>query len=155
MPEQLGSLAALVGGDLRGDPAIAVADVTHDSRAVDGIGTLFVAMPGARFDGHDFVGNLDPSVPVVVERWLDHPNPQLRVDDSRSVLGTLADAVHGAPSSTLDVVGVTGTNGKTSVTHLLADVLRTAGRLPAVIGTTGVPVARLQDLIGLGGAIDA
>lgn len=138
MPEQLATLSALVGGDLRGDGAIVVDDVTHDSRAVEGPGSLFVAMPGARLDGHGFVGGLDPTVPVVVERWLDHPNPQVRVDDSRGVLGALADAVHGAPSAALDVIGVTGTNGKTSVTHLLADVLRSAGRAPAVIGTTGV-----------------
>ncbi|NND84169.1 MAG: UDP-N-acetylmuramoyl-L-alanyl-D-glutamate--2,6-diaminopimelate ligase [Acidimicrobiia bacterium] len=138
MPEPLGRLAALVAGELRGDATAPISDVVHDSRMVDGPTTLFVAMPGERFDGHDFVGGLDPSIPVVVERWLDHAGPQLLVPDARAVLGVLADAVHGSPSASMDVIGVTGTNGKTSVTHLLADVLRSAGRAAAVIGTTGV-----------------
>jgi UDP-N-acetylmuramoyl-L-alanyl-D-glutamate--2,6-diaminopimelate ligase len=138
MPETLSTLAALVGGELHGDGTVVISDVTHDSRMVEHDATLFVAMPGARFDGHEFVADLGPAAPVVVERWLEHPGPQIRVEDSRAVLGVLADAVHDAPSASMEVIGVTGTNGKTSVTHLLADVLRVAGRTPAVIGTTGV-----------------
>ncbi len=140
MPERLGTLAAFVGAALRGDPDASVDDVTHDSRAVSGTGTLFVALPGARHDGHDFVSSVPPGAPICVERWVNHDGPQILVPDGRAALGILADAVHGRPSAEIDVIGVTGTNGKTSVTHLLADVLGAAGRSPAIVGTTGVVV---------------
>lgn len=139
MPETLGDLARAVGGRVLGSADFYVTDVTHDSREVES-GSLFVAIPGSRVDGHEFIEGLPPGSAACVMTPRDTAVPQLVVADTRLAMGQLANLVHGRPSEHLDVVGVTGTNGKTSVSYLLASILRAAGRRPACIGTTGVVV---------------
>ena len=137
----LGELASLAGGELRGDPAIEISDVSHDSRDA-APGLLFVAVRGFTVDGHDFVAGLEGRVAgAVVEDWVDADVPQVRVGDSRGVLGVLADAVHGHPSAQMAVIGVTGTNGKTTVTYLLESIVRASGRVAGRLGTTGASIA--------------
>jgi UDP-N-acetylmuramoyl-L-alanyl-D-glutamate--2,6-diaminopimelate ligase len=125
--------------DVSGDPAaVDVTGVTHDSRAVTA-GALFCCVPGSVVDGHDFAG---PAVDagataLLVERRLgvDGRAVQVVVGDVRSTMATVAARFWGAPSRAMSVVGVTGTNGKTTVTAMLQAVLSAAGRRCEVIGT--------------------
>src|SRR5207248_18129 len=74
---------------------------------------------------------------LAVERWVDVDLPQVRVPSVRESMGPMSASVFGRPSEGLLMIGVTGTNGKTTSTWLLESILRTAGREPGVIGTTG------------------
>ena len=124
------------------DPLIT--GVTHDSRSV-GPGDLFVAVPGAVADGHDYVERAFASgaAAVVVERDIECRS-RVVVPDARAALPWLAAAVFGDPSHHLPVVGVTGTNGKTTVTHLLEQIVIAAGRTPGVVGTIGARIGRSE-----------
>jgi UDP-N-acetylmuramoyl-L-alanyl-D-glutamate--2,6-diaminopimelate ligase len=119
-----------------GDAGAPVTDVTQDTRAVVP-GALYCCIVGRRVDGHDLaaaaVGAGAGS--LLVERALDVPVPQVRVASARAAVAPIAAAFFGHPASRLPVVGVTGTNGKTTTVHLLAAVLRAAGRPTGVIGT--------------------
>ena len=121
------------------DSPIDVSDVTHDSRAVRP-GALFCCFPGAHRDGHDFAPQAieNGAVALLVERELEMPTPQARVRSVRSVAGPVAARVHGNPSQQVPVLGVTGTNGKTTTTFLLEAIFIEAGRHPALVGTAGV-----------------
>ncbi|HSA60525.1 MAG TPA: UDP-N-acetylmuramoyl-L-alanyl-D-glutamate--2,6-diaminopimelate ligase [bacterium] len=115
-----------------------VRGVTQDSRKVEK-GFLFVAIPGEKLDGHDFVADAvkQGAIAAVVRRNADPQGsvPQFVVADPRAALADLAARFYGEPSLKLRVAGVTGTNGKTSVTYLLESILNVAGRKPAVLGT--------------------
>ncbi len=134
--ERLDRLAAVVSGRLVGDGGVRVVDVTHDSHEA-GQGSLFVAIRGFRTDGHRFVDEAvgAGSPAVVVDRDVDVAVPRIVVADTRRALGPLAAEVHGRPSERLAVVGVTGTNGKTTVTHMLEAIASGTGHLPGMIGT--------------------
>ena len=110
--------------------------VVHDSRVVAS-GDLFCCIPGTTYDGHEFAERAvrAGAVAVIAERTLDLPVPVVIADSVRRVMPHLAAAVEGWPSRNLDLVGVTGTNGKTSVVHLLDAVLERAGRTTATHGT--------------------
>lgn len=139
----LSSLATLVKGQVVGASETLVVDVTHDSRAVES-GSLFVAIRGFSADGHAYIDqaiNSGASAVCVEDQITDCPVPQLIVDNSRSVLGLLAAEVHGRPSGRLRIVGITGTNGKTTVAHLLESIASTAGLVAGRIGTTGASIA--------------
>ena len=147
MPEslRLSEIAARIPGEARlvgADPLIT--GVTHDSREV-GPGDLFVAIPGAMVDGHDYVDRAFAAgaAAVVIERDMEGPS-RIVVTDSRATLPWLAAAAYGDPSHRLPVVGVTGTNGKTTVTHLLERSIMAAGRTPGVIGTIGARIGRVE-----------
>ena len=110
--------------------------VVHDTRAVVD-GALFCCVRGTHVDGHDLApaAVAAGAAALVVDHELPLDVPQLVVDDVRAALGPVADAFWDHPSRHLDVLGVTGTSGKTTVTHLLAAVLSAAGRPCGVIGT--------------------
>jgi UDP-N-acetylmuramoyl-L-alanyl-D-glutamate--2,6-diaminopimelate ligase len=133
---RLVELAARVDATVRGDGSVAVSSVEHDSRHVQP-GALFCCVPGGRVDGHDFAEDAVAAgaVALVVERVLPLDAPQLVVDDVRVAMGPIAAAVAGDPSTHLDVIGVTGTNGKTTVVAVVGHVLEHAGRPTEVIGT--------------------
>ncbi len=118
--------------------SVTVDDVHHDSRDVEP-GGCFVAIRGARVDGHDFAPGAAArgAAALVVERAVEADVPQLVVADTRRALPLLAATVHRHPSSELTVVGVTGTNGKTTVTRMLESIVRAAGLTPGVVGTVG------------------
>lgn len=148
VPTSLRSLAALTGGRLVGplDGAdVAVTDVTHDSRAA-GADVLFACRPGARADGHDFAPDAVArgTTALLVERPLDLAVAQLQVDDVAAQLGAVAAAVQGDPTAAIEVVGVTGTNGKTTCATLLDGVLTAAGRRTGLIGTVVTRIAGVQ-----------
>ena len=121
------------------DSPVDVSDVTHDSRAVRP-GALFCCFPGAHRDGHDFAAQAidNGAVALLVEREVEMPTPQARVRSVRRVAGPVAARVHGNPSHQVPVVGVTGTNGKTTTTFLLETIFTEAGCHPALVGTAGV-----------------
>lgn len=119
------------------DPnSVEVRGVTASTHEVEP-GWLFVCISGQRHDGHDFAAEAVArgAVAVVVERTVAVPVPRVEVNDSRVALGLLAAALQGWPSRHLDVVGVTGTNGKTSTAHLLAHILSSSHRSCQVRGT--------------------
>ena len=122
--------------ELRGDPRTAVASVTHDSRRA-GPGALFCCVPGATADGHDHApaAVAAGAVALLVERILDLPVAQARVPSVRSAMAPAAAAFFGQPSSRMRVLGVTGTNGKTTTTYLLEGIARVAGLRSGVVGT--------------------
>ncbi len=134
----LRSLAGgIEGAELLGDAdGVEVTDVVLDSRSVTA-GALFCCVPGARTDGHDHAAAAvaDGAVALLVERPLDLPVPQLLVPDSRAAMARVAAAFFRHPSRALSVVGVTGTNGKTTTTHLLRNIAEAAGRRAEVLGT--------------------
>ena len=114
--------------------------VTADSRRVQP-GFVFVAMAGGRTHGLDFVPQAlaNGAIAVVTDRadWLENVLV-IRVSDARQALGQLSAAFFGHPSQKLHVVGVTGTNGKTTTTVLIAQLLTSAGLKAAALGTTGI-----------------
>ena len=120
-------------------PDRAVTGITHDSRAVSR-GSIFCAVRGARFDGHEFAATAVEAgaVAIVVDRSLpgiDASVPQIVVDDVRLAMGRLSTAFWGDPSSALELIGITGTNGKTTTAHLIASISRSRGRSTEIIGT--------------------
>lgn len=140
--ESLSDLAAAVGGRVAGDGSVEVTDVTHDSRRVTP-GALYVALRGSNVDGHDYVPEAVSAgaAAVCVETSLEPGIPELVVDDTRSVLGPLAAEVHDHPSMAVDVVGVTGTNGKTTVTHYVDSIARSSGMTTGIVGTIHTLIA--------------
>lgn len=137
--ERLGKLEVPIGG------------LTDDSRQVRR-GSLFVAVKGERVDGHRFVPQAlaaGASALVTQEPWSalsgaagggTVPVPMVRVADSRRALGRLASRFHGEPSSKLTMIGVTGTNGKTTITYLCKAILESVGRRAGLIGTVAYQI---------------
>src|SRR6266850_22412 len=150
-PVTLGEVARTVGGKLSGEERTSVTDVTHDSRQAKQ-GSLFVAVRGELFDAHKFVpqvieqgaagvlSELDPS-----EEWSSLAESQsgrglapaawIKVDDVRRAMALAAAEVHHHPSRELQLVGITGTNGKTTTAYLVASIPEAAGEPVAMTGT--------------------
>jgi len=122
--------ARLEGEDLRPGGLCA------DSRKVKP-GDLFFCLPGHTVDGHDFAAEAVArgAAALVVERRLPLGVPQIVVKDGRLALAVMSDRFYGSPSARVKVIGVTGTNGKTTTTHLIERILQEAGRTCGVIGT--------------------
>jgi len=129
-------VAALEPAEVLGQPSVDVRDLSYDARAVTA-GSLFFAVPGERADGHDFAADAVErgAVALVLERPLDLPVPQVVVRDSRAAMAPAADVFFGEPTRELEVVGVTGTSGKTTTSFLLFAILAAAGRRPGLLGT--------------------
>jgi UDP-N-acetylmuramoyl-L-alanyl-D-glutamate--2,6-diaminopimelate ligase len=107
---------------------IDVVDLTHDSRAVSP-GWAFACVPGAAHDGHDYADAAVEAgaVLLIVDRPLPAAAPQLVVSDVRAAMGFAAAEVHGRPADGLRLVGITGTNGKTTATKLVGAIADAAG----------------------------
>ena len=115
--------------ELLGDgPAVDVTALAFDNRAVRP-GTLFFCVPGFTRDGHDFADDAVErgAVALVVTRPLGLGVPEVRVDDMRAAMARAAARFHGDPTAELAVVGITGTSGKTTTTHLVRHLLESAG----------------------------
>lgn len=122
-----------------GMPADADPDITgvhYDSRTVTA-GGLFVAMRGLVTDGHRFIKDAleRGAVAVICETPATAEGLTVVVEDSRRALAETAAAFYGRPSETLTIVAVTGTNGKTTVTYIIENILKAAGLRTGVIGT--------------------
>src|SRR5581483_2282013 len=119
-----------------GGAPVEIASLAYDSRAVRP-GALFFCVPGERSDGHDHAPDAIArgAVALVVERPLGLGVPELVVSSVRAAMAPLAVRFNGDPSARLRVVGVTGTNGKTTTAFLVAALLGAAGEQCALLGT--------------------
>lgn len=131
-------LEVLPDARLHGDPDLEITGLSYDSRLTTP-GSLFVAIRGFVHDGHDFIGDAyaNGARAVVVEREgePDSPVPWIRVPSSRRALAMLSAQFYGHPSKELRLIGVTGTNGKTTTTHLIRSILMAQGHKVGLIGT--------------------
>jgi UDP-N-acetylmuramoyl-L-alanyl-D-glutamate--2,6-diaminopimelate ligase len=127
--------------DVMGSPAAAAGDpeiaaLAYDNRRV-APGTLFFCVPGFTRDGHDFAADAVArgAAALVVERPLGLGVPEVVVPSVRAAMGPAAARFHGDPTAQLDVVGITGTNGKTTTAFLVRALLEAAGRQCGLLGT--------------------
>ena len=119
---------------LRNDPEII--SIHYRSQEVKP-GGLFVAVIGHRADGHDYIDDAvrNGAAAVIVEKPLARDIPVIEVADTRMALSALADRFFDHPSKALSLIGITGTNGKTTSAYLVESILNAAGRRTGVIGT--------------------
>jgi UDP-N-acetylmuramoyl-L-alanyl-D-glutamate--2,6-diaminopimelate ligase len=122
-----------------------ISSIAYDSRKVEPEG-LFIAMPGHHHDGSRFIGQAIekqvgafvtemPQQQIAEAGFQSHGATAIHVDDSRHVLAWVSDRFYGRPSDQLDLIGITGTNGKTTLTYLLEQIFETAGHSCGVIGS--------------------
>ena len=121
---------------VHGDDAIAITSVDFDSRRVP-VGSLFCCLRGSRSDGHAFAAGARSAgaVALLVDHVIEVDLPQVVVPDTRVAMGRLAASFFQHPARALMLIGVTGTNGKTTTTSLIASILGAAGRSTGMIGT--------------------
>ncbi|OBS09077.1 UDP-N-acetylmuramoyl-tripeptide--D-alanyl-D-alanine ligase [Acidihalobacter prosperus] len=139
----LSQVAVWSQGRLQGDD-VSVTGVGTDSRTLSA-GALFVALAGARFDGHDYIGPQLPAAALMVSRPVRDARPQVLVDDTLAGLARFAGAWRGQLAAR--VIGLTGSNGKTTVKEMLASILAQAGPTQYTRGNLnnhiGVPLSLL------------
>jgi UDP-N-acetylmuramoyl-L-alanyl-D-glutamate--2,6-diaminopimelate ligase len=133
-------LAGLQIDERQGDLYVPVNGLAYDSRQVQ-TGNVFVALPGNHVDGSEFIDDaIERGARVIIAERAPNSFSQvtyLRVPDSRKALARLALNFFENPSKDLQLIGVTGTNGKTTTTLLLESILKKAGGLVGVVGTLG------------------
>ena len=133
-------LAGVQGVSLHGSGDTEITSVSYDSRRVEK-NSLYVAIPGARFDGRSFAQNAvnRGAVAAAAEgiQGLPQGIPLIDVPNARRFLAQVSAKITGYPDRDMIVIGVTGTNGKTTVTYLAESILKAAGQKTAVVGTTG------------------
>src|SRR5690242_9938312 len=130
-------VAGLPGARVVGDASVVVGDLAYDSRKVEP-GTLFFCVVGEKVDGHEFGPRAveDGAAALVVERELTElAVPQVVVEDSRAAMAPLAARFWGDPTAELRMVGVTGTNGKTTTAFLVQEILKAAEFPCGLLGT--------------------
>ena len=145
--QTVSQLLLAVGGQVeiveqRGSMDCTVTSITDDSRAVIP-GSLFVAVRGERVDGHQFVSQAIAAgaVAVIAQESVNAGLlPIVRVADSRKALGLVGSRFYGDPSAHLTMVGVTGTNGKTTTTYLCKALLEGVGRNVGLMGTVAYQI---------------
>ena len=140
---------ARLGGKAIGTAALAglpIRGVTHDSRRVIP-GGLFVAIPGAHVDGHDFAETAvrAGASALLLERPLDLDVAQLVVAATQPALATAATWWYGDPSHDLGVLGITGTDGKTTTAFLAVAALEAAGLAPGLVSTVATRIGEAQE----------
>ncbi len=118
-------------------PSLDITQIAYDSRqAVKG--SLFVALVGVEHDGHDYIPNAIQQGAAVIlgqQEKSERAVPYLHVPNTRTALATIAARFYGEPTRQVPLIGVTGTNGKTTCCYLLEAILKAAGKNPAVFGT--------------------
>jgi UDP-N-acetylmuramoyl-L-alanyl-D-glutamate--2,6-diaminopimelate ligase len=129
--------------DLLGDgPAVEIGGLAYDNRMVEP-GTLFFCVPGFTRDGHDFAPDAIErgAAALVVARPLGLGVPEVLVEDVRAAMAAAAARFYGDPSAQLRIVGITGTNGKTTTAFLVRSLLEAAGTRCGLLGTVTSIVA--------------
>lgn len=133
----------LISGDLDTE----VKDIKYDSRKVEE-GDIFVALPGFIVDGHDFIPEaiLKKASVIVMSKILQvHGDVTIiKVDDTRTALALLSKNYFGSPTDKLTVIGVTGTTGKTTTTHMIKQMLEDAGIACGLIGSIGAKFKNIK-----------
>jgi UDP-N-acetylmuramoyl-L-alanyl-D-glutamate--2,6-diaminopimelate ligase len=137
------TLRDLMGNDA---PDVEVSGLAYSSRSVVP-GTLFFCVPGFRADGHDFAPDAVArgAVALVCQRPLGLGVPEVLVDDVRAAMGPAAARFFGDPTAELEVVGVTGTNGKTTTAFLVRHLLEAGGRQTGLLGTVKRVVGGVEE----------
>lgn len=139
--------AATPDARLSGAGKVEITGISYDSRTVCP-GDLFVALVGADFDGHAFIPEAVArgAAALLLERDADTSVPQLIVANSRAALSGIANEFFRRPSRELGVIGITGTDGKTTTSFITDHILRTAGRRTGLIGTIAVRIGDEEDV---------
>jgi UDP-N-acetylmuramoyl-L-alanyl-D-glutamate--2,6-diaminopimelate ligase len=123
-------------------PGVQVTDITSDSREVHP-GSIFVAIPGGTNDGHRYIPQAvgQGAVAVVGSQPIeDLPVPYIQVTDPREALAYLAAALYGYPARSMTMIGVTGTDGKTTTSNLIYEILLSAGLPAGIISTVNAMI---------------
>src|SRR3954469_13021883 len=125
---------------------VEVTGLALDNRLVEP-GTLFFCVRGFTRDGHDFAPDAISrgAAALVVERPLGLGVPEVRVESVRAAMAPIAARFHGDPTARLRVVGITGTNGKTTSAFLVRELLEAAGRQPALLGTVKSVIGGVEE----------
>lgn len=138
---KLYSLLKNVGHRMFGSSLIDIAGLYHNSKSVEK-GGLFFCINGKNFSGEDYAKEAvnNGAIAIVAEKEIAgiHGITQVIVKDVRAVMSKVACNFYGNPADKLKIIGVTGTNGKTTTTHMIAGLLETYGKKCAIIGTNGV-----------------
>jgi UDP-N-acetylmuramoyl-L-alanyl-D-glutamate--2,6-diaminopimelate ligase len=129
-----------------GDGSVEISGLAYDSRKARP-GTLFFCVPGEKVDGHDFGAQVVEAgaSALVVERQLEVDVPQVIVGDARAAMAPFAARFQGDPSRDLQMVGVTGTNGKTTTAFLIREVLERARTACGLLGTVKQVVGGVEE----------
>jgi UDP-N-acetylmuramoyl-L-alanyl-D-glutamate--2,6-diaminopimelate ligase len=137
--------AALPGARMISGVDLVITGLAYDNRLVEP-GSLFFCVPGYARDGHDFAVDAVArgAAALVVERELELDVPQLLVDSAREAMAAVGAGFYRDPTADLDVVGVTGTNGKTTTAFLIRDLLEAGGRQTGLLGTVKSVVAGVE-----------
>jgi UDP-N-acetylmuramoyl-L-alanyl-D-glutamate--2,6-diaminopimelate ligase len=132
--------------EVAGDDGVEITALAYDSRNV-APGTLLFCFPGHDADGHDFAPAAVEAgaAALVVERRLDLGVPQVRVVDARAAMAPLAARFWDDPTAELELVGITGTNGKTTTAFLVRAILEAAGRSCGLLGTVKRVVGGVEE----------
>jgi UDP-N-acetylmuramoyl-L-alanyl-D-glutamate--2,6-diaminopimelate ligase len=141
---RLEELARGAGAVLEGNPDVEVSGIAYDSRRVNP-GDLFVAVQGIHVDGHHYLTEAiaKGAVAVAIERPVRVPEgvPVLRTPSTRIGLAELSAELYGRPSRRLKLAGITGTDGKTTVTHMAEHVLQASGIVAGAMSTVAFKVS--------------
>ena len=138
---KLSSLAKKTGLECTGDAD--VIGIAHDTRTVRP-GYIFACLVGANVDGHTLAMDAVARGAIAALVQSDHKHlipgavPMIVAENTRKSLPALAAELYGQPSQSLTMIGVTGTNGKTTSTHMIASILRAADKKVGTIGTLGI-----------------
>jgi UDP-N-acetylmuramoyl-L-alanyl-D-glutamate--2,6-diaminopimelate ligase len=131
-------LKDLPDSDVSGDQKLEIEGVAYDSRQVKP-GYLFVALRGHQLDGHDYIPEAvrKGAIAVVAEEFkrIEGHVTRVKVGDSRKALSKVAVQFYKSPFNGMNLIGITGTNGKTTISYLLESILQAAGAKPGVLGT--------------------
>ena len=121
---------------------VEILNISIDSRK-EAKNTLFICIDGGSVDSHTLIEEAkeNGAVAIVAERKVQTSLPLILVKDTRQALGLLASKFYGEPSKKMKIIGITGTNGKTTTSYMLASILKTAGKKVGIIGTLGIDYA--------------
>ncbi len=138
--------AALPDARLTGSPETVISGIVYDSRLVNP-GDLFAALRGADFDGHAFLSDAEKrgARALLVERTLETTLPCIVAEDSRTALAALSASFFGHPSRDVGVIGITGTDGKTTTSYIVEHLLKFSGLRTGLVGTVAIRIGDDED----------